>query len=383
MKNLHISLWMAGSSGWMGGAIYIQNLARAIASLSLAERANTKLSIVCLSSDLKLVKPILPYVDQVYMFGKLYLKICHSLAGRLVFLPPQIFNPLKIDFLYPTYVGSISPYSWGSWIPDFQHHYFPEFFSKEEINKRDALHQKIADSAPIIVLSSQMAQSDFHRLYPKAASRTKVMNFASYLQPEYFELNPKLIQEKYGISDSFFLVSNQFWKHKNHDLIVEALGILKQNKIYPTVVFTGNFNGKDNYECFKELSYKIEKLEISKQIHILGLIPRIDQIQLMRMCLAVIQPSLFEGWSTVIEDARALGKPMLVSDFPVHLEQNPPFTLFFERHNPEQLASLISEVLDNFQSGINLEQENAARQNNFDAIQAYGRRFLGVANTFR
>ncbi|MEH2434721.1 MAG: glycosyltransferase [Nostoc sp.] len=383
MKNLHISLWMAGRSGWMGGAIYIQNLVRAITSLSLAERANIKLSITCLSSDLNLVRPILPYVDRVYIFGKFYLKICHSLADRLVFLPTQIFNPLKIDFLYPTYVGSISPYSWGSWIPDFQHYYFPEFFSKEEISRRDALHQKIADSAPVIVLSSQMAQSDFHRFYPKAASRTKVMNFVSYLQPEYFEPNPKLIQEKYGLPNTFFLVSNQFWKHKNHKLVIEALGILKQKKVYPTVVFTGTFNAKDNYECFNELSYKIEKLDISKQIHILGLIPRIEQIQLMRMCLAVIQPSLFEGWSTVIEDARTLGKAMLVSDFPVHLEQNPPFTFFFERHNPEHLASLIFEALYNFQPGSNLEKENVARENNFYATQAYGRRFLEIVNTFR
>lgn len=381
MKKLHISLWMAGNSGWMGGAIYTQNLARAIASLPLEERANIKLSIACLSSNLNLVKPILSYVDQVYIYGKLYLKICHSLAERLVFLPSQIFNPLKIDFLYPTYVGTRYPYSWGGWIPDFQHHYFPEFFSKKEIDRRNVLHKKIADFAPVIILSSQMAQSDFHHLYPKAASRTKVMNFVSYLEPEYFEVNPQLIQEKYGLPDSFFLISNQFWKHKNHALVIEALGILKQRKIHPTVVCTGSLPNNNNSEYFSQLISRIEELDLGKQVRILGLIPRIDQIQLMRRCLAVIQPSLFEGWSTVVEDARALGKPMLVSDFPVHLEQNPPHTFFFERNNIEQLALLISEAFYRLKPGSNMEEENAARQNNSSAIQAYGRQLIEIVNT--
>jgi len=383
MKKLHISLWMAGNSGWMGGTIYTQNLARAITSLPVKERANIKLSVVCFSSNLNLVKPILSYVDQVYVYGKLYLKICHTLAERLVLLPAQIFNPLKIDFLYPTYVGTRYPYLWGSWIPDFQHHYFPEFFSKEEIDKRNILHKKISDSAPVIILSSQMAQSDFHRLYPKAIARTQVLNFISYIEPEYFEINPQIIQEKYGLPDSFFLISNQFWKHKNHALVIEALGILKKRKIYPTVVFTGSFYNKKNSAYFNQLVSRIKELNLNKQVRILGLIPRVEQIQIMRRCLAVIQPSLFEGWSTVIEDARALGKPMLISDFSVHLEQNPPQAYFFERYKPEQLALLISEVLYHFQPGPNLEEENVARKNNYFATQAYGRRLIEIVNNFR
>ena len=55
----------------------------------------------------------------------------------------------------------------------------------------------------------------------------------------------------------------------------------------------------------------------------------------MRKAMAVIQPSLFEGWSTVVEDARALGKPMILSDFPVQIEQDPPSSDYFERNNPE------------------------------------------------
>jgi hypothetical protein len=63
----------------------------------------------------------------------------------------------------------------------------------------------------------------------------------------------------------------------------------------------------------------------------------------MRHSLAVIQPSLFEGWSTVVEDARCLGKKIILSDLLVQVEQNPQGSEFFERHSPQQLADLIAE----------------------------------------
>ncbi|OUL37774.1 hypothetical protein BV372_01790 [Nostoc sp. T09] len=363
----------------MGGAIYIQNLARAIASLPTVERANIKLSVACSPDNLKLVLPIRSCVDQIYVYGRLYLKIFDKLSNSLFFLPFQLLNPLKINFLYPMQTSVLSrkcPYRWGAWIPDFQHHYFPEFFSQQDINIRNAIHKNMADTAPVIILSSKMAESDFHRLYPHAISRTKVMNFVSYLEPDYFYLNPQLTQVKYNLPDKFFIISNQFWKHKNHALVIEALGILKQNNIYPTIVLTGSFN--KNSENFSQLVSRIEKLGLDQQVIILGLISRTEQIQLMRRCLAVIQPSLFEGWSTVIEDARALGKPMLVSDFPVHLEQNPPQAWFFERQNPEQLASMIAEALSNLTPGPDILAENIARQKSYEASLAYGRQFIEI-----
>jgi glycosyltransferase involved in cell wall biosynthesis len=98
----------------------------------------------------------------------------------------------------------------------------------------------------------------------------------------------------------------------------------------------------------------------------------------MRRSLAVIQPSLFEGWSTVVEDARSLGKPILLSDFPVHLEQNPPFGHFFERGNSEQLASLIEKAFDMLKPGPDHDQESHAQEENEERLVEYGRRFLAI-----
>ena len=48
---------------------------------------------------------------------------------------------------------------------------------------------------------------------------------------------------------------------------------------------------------------------------------RAEQLLLMKYAQAVIQPSLFEGWSTVIEDAISLQVPVIASNLPVNIEQ--------------------------------------------------------------
>jgi len=61
----------------------------------------------------------------------------------------------------------------------------------------------------------------------------------------------------------------------------------------------------------------------------------------MRHCVCLINPSLFEGWSTTVEEAKALGKHIILSDIPVHREQNPPRSDYFHAHDANALAQIM------------------------------------------
>jgi len=63
----------------------------------------------------------------------------------------------------------------------------------------------------------------------------------------------------------------------------------------------------------------------------------------MQHAVAIIQPSLFEGWSTVVEDSKALNKFIIASDIPVHREQNNGNMEFFSPNNSVQLAEIIEK----------------------------------------
>ena len=61
----------------------------------------------------------------------------------------------------------------------------------------------------------------------------------------------------------------------------------------------------------------------------------------MKYSQAVLQPSLFEGWSTVIEDAISLQVPVVASNLPVNIEQLGRDGIYFDPHNPDELASIL------------------------------------------
>jgi glycosyltransferase involved in cell wall biosynthesis len=130
----------------------------------------------------------------------------------------------------------------------------------------------------------------------------------------------------------------------------------------------------------KSFRAALAKDEIAEQVRLLGLIPRHDQVRMMRRAIAIIQPSLFEGWSTVVEDARALGRPTLLSDIPVHREQNPPGARFFAPSSPEALADLLAEAWKDWPAGPDDAGESVALAQAQTRLVLVGRRFLEIAS---
>ena len=73
-----------------------------------------------------------------------------------------------------------------------------------------------------------------------------------------------------------------------------------------------------------------------------------------------------------------MGKPMILSDFPVHIEQNPPYSDYFERNNPEKLASLIKDYHLELKEGPCSDREAIAQIDNEKRIGAFGQKFLEI-----
>ena len=148
----------------------------------------------------------------------------------------------------------------------------------------------------------------------------------------------------------YFLISNQFWIHKDHVCAFNALAELRKTPGYDDIhiVCTGATKDYRNPNYLDELNELNQSLGIYDRVHFLGYIPKIDQIQLMKECIAVIQPTLYEGspGGGEIEDAVSLGKHSIVSDIPVNLEIDEPTVTFFECRSAKQLASCMKEAAD-------------------------------------
>jgi len=377
---LRVGIPVIGTIGWLGGIYYTANLIKALDTLPRPERPQISLIVPEMTlTSIDLYKEILPLADSIVFFGdniedaKYLIRKpfthCNSLAS--------LFS--SIDFFYPV-VGDVYPeLCSGSWIYDFQHIHMPDFFPQSEIQKRNSSFKRIADHAKLVVFSSKNAEEDFRKFFPYSRAVTRVLSFHTLPPDEWYSVNPSDVQKKYYLPDNFIICSNQFWIHKNHTSLFEALLILQEAGQKIHLVCTGPTGDERAPEYFDHIQRLITNSPLKEYVHILGIIPRIEQIQLMRQALAVIQPSLFEGWSTVVEDARALGKSILLSDLPVHYEQAPRYSEYFDRSNPDDLAQKISRLLPVLKPGPDLVKEHQAREESRQLVRDFALQFCCIA----
>jgi len=199
-------------------------------------------------------------------------------------------------------------------------------------------------------------------LYPESRAITHVLHFHTSIDNEIFKTDVKSIQQLYRLPSKYVICCNQFWKHKNHLLLFEAIAELRDQGVVIPLICTGSTEDYRFADYFQMVRNTLRRLQINDQVSILGTIPRNHQLQLIRCASVLVQPSLFEGWSTVVEDGRALGKRMLLSDLDVHIEQATGQTEYFERTNIFDLQSKLSMIWEKDPAGPNLENEQEARK---------------------
>ena len=107
----------------------------------------------------------------------------------------------------------------------------------------------------------------------------------------------------------------------------------------PPVVMTGRTDDQRDPGLYARLITEARRAGVASHFLHLGLVPYEDVFGLNASAEALINPSLFEGWSTTVEEAKALGTRMLLSDISLHREQAPD-AMFFDPHSPAALAAL-------------------------------------------
>lgn len=127
--------------------------------------------------------------------------------------------------------------------------------------------------------------------------------------------------------------------------MIEALGLLATQGCRPLVISTGTTHDYRNPDYFPALCSRLEKVGLPDRLRFLGLGPYAEVAVLMRNAIAFINPSLFEGWSTTVEEAKSIGKRLMLSDLADHREQAPTRSLFFDPHSSDDLAAKMIEVL--------------------------------------
>ena len=356
------------SGQWTAGRQYLKNIFHALGTLDVKERPN----ILLVSESADAPKELSPYVSQTLVNRSAH-QARRGLIQRLKGRARGAFNLVTegdlsivlreaaVDCYFAT--GAVtSPLQVPTigWIPDFQHIHHPEFFTASELEDRNRIYKLTANLSDIVVLSSSAVFEDFRAFVPNQAHKGRVLSFAASIPKKVFELDPNEVCVSYHLPVNFFYLPNQFWMHKNHYVVVEALKIAMTKEPNIVVVCTGNTNEYRNPLHFANLLAEISRQGLRRNLVILGMVDHVDIFLLMRQSVAVLQPSLFEGWSTTVEEVKALGKEIIISDIPVHREQNPDKAFFFNPRDAHDLAEKLVYTYRNGKSGPNKEMEASA-----------------------
>lgn len=353
---LTVGIELIDDPSWMGGTLYLQNLAVCLSRLPEGDRPGIRLlgspATVATFLDQRGPLPGVNGAPQGWW---------QRLRRRLS--PPA---PAAIDVVYPGFGAEVPGAVTLRWIPDFQHRHLPHLFSAEEIAARDVAIGAIAARPQVVVLSSETARQDFAQFFPDHRAEPRVWHFHSLLSVG--DLDVEALRQTYSLPDKYLYLPNQFWAHKNHLTVFKALALLRERGLVVPLVCTGATRDRRNENHFASLMNFVETHDLADQIHLLGLIDRADQVGILRCAAAIVQPSLFEGWSTIVEDVRAIGRPIFLSDLAVHREQDPPHGTFFSPDSPEQLATLIAQRWDTLSPGPDSAAETQAQQFNQSLI---------------
>ena len=387
-ERAHIVIVATGGSFWLGGLQYSKNIIEALTRFRgtlgdyavsvVAANAAEMQSFAELAPSLRTVTNLqdmqAPYslVNRVRWRGK-------RMAGAIVPRLDEALARMGATFAYPIASRHVNS---ADWIADFQYAHHPDKMSAEEIAARERQFGGAVRHAMRIALSSAHAQEDCLRLFPQSRGRTSVLPFRVFARDEWRSGDPAATVAKYNLPPHFALVSNWLLPTKNHALALEAVArIPAAERSGLHLVCTGDIYDYRNPGFYNSFFNTIHKLGLRDHVSVLGIIPKHDQIQLLRAATLYLQPSLFEGWNTGVEEARLFGKRIVLSDIPVHREQNPPRATFFDPHDAGDLAAKLRETFGSTHAGDGRDAEQAAAEAYARLQRTFAATFLALTNS--
>ncbi len=377
---MRVGFWLLQDSiqqwtSWIAGLHYVLNCLEAL--ISLDEESIPEVVVFlpkALEGKFHEALPVerlawlnLVLVDESLMATSEGLRSLEAIVGRE-----------NCDVFFPVMTPPIIPLQGKiiAWIPDYQHKVHPEFFRIDDCLFRDKLFSFLTCIADRVVCSSRVVQQHLEEYYPEAAARSYVLRFTAMPPKVAMSADVDKSLKKFSIDVPYVYLPYQFWGHKNHRVAFEAWQILKSRGKNFRLICSGATVDSRNPNHFVELNSFLSDHRLQDSIDILGIVDREDQWQLYRGAKLVLQPSLFEGWSTSVEEARSIGKPILLSDISVHREQVGETGHFFSPKNAVELANLVEACWSKYPDRMTQTEENQSISAQKERVKDFGKQLL-------
>jgi glycosyltransferase involved in cell wall biosynthesis len=247
---------------------------------------------------------------------------------------------------------------------DLQHLHLPEFFTAEQLRRREVTYRAFCDRAERVVAASSWTKADLMQKMGIAEEKIVVIPVANDVDHALPPSSADLLAARatFSLPERFLLYPAQTWPHKNHIRLLEAIAHLRDTRgVSVNLVLTGYQN-----DHFPRVRAAVARLRLGGQVRFLGFVTPLQVRALYRLAVGLIFPSLFEGWGIPIVEAFQAGTPVASSNVTSLPSLVGDAALVFDPYDVESIASAADALWSDDAARRQLTERGLARVRVFD-----------------
>jgi glycosyltransferase involved in cell wall biosynthesis len=227
---------------------------------------------------------------------------------------------------------------------DLQHRrqpFFPEVSANGEWEKREGYYRKYLPKAAFVITGNQAGADEISLFYGVHPERIFQI---PHLTPQFaLQHAEKLQPPPHWLPDGEYLFyPAQFWPHKNHITLVQALAQVHAQGKKLHLILTGSDKG--NKARVQQLA---GSLGLTSFVHFPGFVAESELVALYQHAFALIYPTHFGPENLPPLEAFALGCPVLASAVAGAQEQMQDAALLFAPTLAEEMAAAVLQLHGN------------------------------------
>lgn len=222
-------------------------------------------------------------------------------ADLIYFLSP---NSLALALVRTPYVMTV----WD--VCHLDHPEFPEVRADGEFERRETFFRRVLPQALLVVTDSEVLADRLHQRYGVDRERLVAQRFRPSPFLDVSSASPEAVLAEYGLERGYWFYPAQFWAHKNHVRVLEALSILRERGLDQRVVFAGSDKG-----FRRVVEGHVSRLGLVGRVQFLGFVPSEHLRALYLGSIGLVFPSYFGPTNLPPLEALALGRPVVCSRF--------------------------------------------------------------------
>jgi glycosyltransferase involved in cell wall biosynthesis len=262
-------------------------------------------------------------------------------------------------------------------VHDLQYQAYPQFFTEEERYHSDYYFRQSCRVAARLI-----CVSEYTRQVTLAASKLppeKAITIQSTLINRLEMVASELVQQvldEYGLQeDGYLLYPANFWQHKNHETLLAAFSAYLSG--HPEadlkLVLTGAPGAR-----MDTLSQKAQQMGLGGRVIFPGFASPQKLSALLQGCLALIFPSLYEGFGLPVLEAMSFGKAVLCSNATSLPEVSQSAAHLFDPREPDEIANAIDRIQEDSDYRDELAARGRRRVNALPTPEAWAGAYFDV-----